>query len=268
VVSPSPSGAGSDTWDAEQYLKFSAERDQPFRDLLALLRPVDRPHIVDLGCGDGHQTAHAHERLGAVETVGIDRSPAMLAAAAEHATDGLRFEPGDIGALEPGPCGQYDVVLSNAALHWLPDHESVLARWHTLVRPGGQLAVQMPANADHGSHRVLAEVVDELALDPAPEPDPVAVNVLPVEAYADILDRLGVAAQHVRLQVYAHHLDSTSAVVEWVKGTTLTRIRKVTDDDGYERFVTRYRERLLEALGDRAPYTYLFKRILLWAAVE
>jgi trans-aconitate 2-methyltransferase len=50
-----------------------------------------------------------------------------------------------------------------------------------------------------------------------------------------------------------------------VKGTTLTRVRKATDDAGYARFLERYRERLLAAIGDRAPYTYLFKRILLRA---
>ena len=50
-----------------------------------------------------------------------------------------------------------------------------------------------------------------------------------------------------------------------MKGTTLTRVQRVTDDAGYERFLARYRERLLAAIGDRAPYTYLFKRILFWA---
>ena len=53
-----------------------------------------------------------------------------------------------------------------------------------------------------------------------------------------------------------------------MKGTTITRIRRVTDEEGYARFLTRYRQRLLEQIGDRAPYTYLFKRILLWARFD
>jgi len=123
--------------------------------------------------------------------------------------------------------------------------------------------VNVPANADHPSHRVLAEVTDELGIEA--EVDPVASNVLLPEAYADVLDRLGADQQHVRLQVYAHHLASSDEVIEWVKGTTLTRIRRVTDEAGYAQFLARYRERLLAAIGEQAPYTYLFKRILFWA---
>ena len=63
----------------------------------------------------------------------------------------------------------------------------------------------------------------------------------------------------------AHRLSSSPEVVEWVKGTTLTRVRAATDDATYDRFVERYRTRFVEVVGDRAPYTYLFERILLWA---
>ncbi len=113
---------------------------------------------------------------------------------------------------------------------------------------------------------MLADVTDELGIEA--ELDPVAANVLVPEAYAELLDRLGADEQHVRLQVYAHHLSSSDDVVEWVKGTTLTRIRRVTDAEGYERFLSRYRQRLLEQIGERAPYTYLFKRILFWARFD
>jgi len=251
--------AAKDTWDPQQYQRFSAERDQPFLDLLGLLQPDDRPAVVDLGCGDGRLTALAHERLGARSTLGIDSSESMLGGAPE--AGGLRFELGDIGRwTDPG---RYDVVLANASLHWVPDHGDVLSRWAGSLAGGGQLAVQVPANADHPSHTLVAEVAAELRIDV--EPDPVAVNVLPPVAYAELLDGLGAAGQSVRLQVYAHHLGSSVDVVEWVKGTTLTRVRRAADDDTYAAFLDRYRRRLVDAVGDRAPYAYFFKRILFWA---
>jgi len=74
----------------------------------------------------------------------------------------------------------------------------------------------------------------------------------------------GFGEQHVRLQVYGHHLASTAEVVAWVKGTTLTRFKAPPGEDGWPSFVDAYRARLLSALGDRAPYYYPFKRILLW----
>lgn len=249
----------ADAWDPDQYRRFQAERDQPFLDLLALVEPAVGPRMVDLGCGDGRLTALAHDRLGASTTLGVDSSAAMLSRA--PTVDGLTFEAGDIGSWAAP--GAFDVVLANASLHWVPDHGDVLRRWAGSVAPGGQLAVQIPANADHPSHTVLAEVTAGLGIDA--DPDPVAVNVLAPEAYAAVLDDLGAARQHVRLQVYAHHLASSAEVVEWVKGTTLTRIRRATDDAGYDAFLDRYRARLLAAIGDRAPYTYLFKRIHLWA---
>ena len=249
--------ADTDACDPQQYTRFQAERDQPFLDLLGLLGPVEQPVVVDLGCGDGRLTALGHERLGAASTLGIDSSPAMLAEA--PTADGVTFELGDIGAWT----GEADVIIANAALQWVPDHLAVLRQWRASLRPGGQLAVQVPSNADHPSHLVAAEVAEELELPI--EADPVQQNVLLPEAYAQLLVDLGADEQHVRLQVYAHPMSSTADVVEWVKGTTLTRVKRVTDDDGYERFLDRYRTRLLEAIGDGAPYTYLFKRVLFCA---
>jgi trans-aconitate 2-methyltransferase len=248
------------SWDPAQYNRFSAEREQPFWDLAALLEPAGAPRLADLGCGDGRLTAALQARLGASSTLGVDSSPAMLAEAEHQARAGLRFEPGDIALFEqPG----FDVVFSNAALHWVADHRRVLARWRRCLAPGGQLAVQMPANADHPSHAVSRRLAEEWLGEAAPG-DPVAEHVLRPEQYAEILHDLGFARQHVRLQVYGHVLDSSADVVEWVKGTSLTRFKPVMADDDYERFVEEYRRRLLSELGERRPFFYPFKRILLW----
>ena len=77
----------------------------------------------------------------------------------------------------------------------------MLGAWTRSLRPGGQLAVQVPANADHPAHLVAAEVAAELLAEPPP--DPVAQNVLAPEEYAVLLDELGFADQQVRLQVYS-----------------------------------------------------------------
>lgn len=255
-----------DAWDPTQYERFRAERAAPFRDLLQLVEPVPGGRLVDLGCGAGDLTRLAHERLGVRETTGIDDSPAMLERAANHAGGGLTFSRGDIAEYAGGTV-PVDVVLSNAALQWVPDHREVLRRWTAALAPGGQLAVQVPANADHASHTTAVEV----ASDPefrddfggAPPPDPV-LSVLAPEAYASLLASLDFADQHVRLVVYGHWLASTAEVVEWMKGTSLTRFARMLPAHRYERFVERYRARLLETLGDERPYFYPFKRILLW----
>jgi len=254
------------TWDPDQYRRFAAERSQPFHDLLDLVRPDGLATAVDLGCGPGELTAVAAERFGAT-FVGIDNSAAMLAKTAEHERDGLRFELGDIGGWTSA--ATYDLVLANASLQWVADHATVLRAWTTALAARGQLAVQVPANAGQPSHLVAAEVAARPEFADSfgaagPPPDPVARNVLEPEAYATILHELGFVEQHVRLQVYPHVLPSSRHVVEWVKGTTLTRFSTVLSPDVFERFVAQYEARLLEVIGRHEPYFFPFRRILMW----
>jgi trans-aconitate 2-methyltransferase len=256
-----------DTWDPAQYERFAAERNAPFYELLALVKPVPGGRAVDLGCGTGALTAELHRHLGARETVGIDRSTAMLARAEPLAGGGLRFEPGDIADFGAGPDGRspasWDVIFSNAALQWVPNHEALLARFAAALAPGGQLAVQVPANDDHLSHTIAWE----LATEPPFREVLGGGRPLTVQApdwYALELDRLGFAEQQVRLQVFLHHLPDPADVVEWVKGTLLTWYRRRLGAELYERFLAAYRERLLGSLGDVRPYPYPYKRILFW----
>jgi trans-aconitate 2-methyltransferase len=177
------------------------------------------------------------------------------------ADDGLRFQLGDIAEFREGG---WDVVFSNAALHWLPDQEGLLGRLVAGLNRGGQLAVQMPANHDHPSHVVAAEVTAEEPFRAALGGDQRRSPVRPPEWYAELLDRLGLEPQHVRLQVYLHHLAARDEVIEWVKGTLLTDYEARMPPALFEEFLARYRERLLPLLSDAQPYPYPFKRLLLW----
>jgi trans-aconitate 2-methyltransferase len=260
-----------DAWRPDQYGKFAVERAQPFWDLLDLVERSRIRRAVDLGCGTGELTEAAATRLAVEDMTGIDSSPSMLEQAKARSRPGLRFAGGDIGSWSSGGGHDLmDLVLANASVHWVPDHVGVLTRWWAAIAPGGQLAVQMPANADHASHRVAGKLAAtepfRSALGGTPPPDPVAANVLAPEQYAILLDHLGAARQHVRLQVYPHVLASSADVVEWVKGTSLTRFFHALPAELHEPFVAEYRRRLLDAIGDRAPYFYPFKRILFWAS--
>jgi trans-aconitate 2-methyltransferase len=251
-----------DVWDPSRYARFKDERAAPFLDLLALVTPRDRPRVVDLGCGTGELTRLAHERLGARETVGVDLSEAMLARAREHEGGGLRFRRGDLAEAGGGP---WDVVLSNAALHWVPDHAALLARLGALLAPDGELAVQVPANEAHPSHAVARAVAREPDLAEALGGYVRESPVLPPEEYARILHALPFAAQRVRVEVYAHPLAGPEDVVEWVRGTLLTDYERRLPPDCFARFLERYRARLLAALPAGRPYLYTYRRIFLWA---
>jgi trans-aconitate 2-methyltransferase len=256
----------SGDWNPEQYGRFRDERARPFFDLLDLVQPRPGMRVVDLGCGTGELTRELHRRLAARETIGIDNSPAILSRSAVFAGDGLRFEQGDIGAFTSE--GDYDLIFSNAALHWIPDHEALLPRLVAALTATGQLAVQVPANDDHASHVTAVEVAREAPFREALGGHVRQSPVLAPEVYATLLHRLGFTEQHVRVQVYAHELESRAAVVEWVRGSVLTDYERRLPTELWPRFLERYRERLLPQLEDARPFFYPFKRVLFWGTRE
>lgn len=254
-----------DAWNPTQYERFRSERSQPFFDLLSLVRPRPGMRVVDLGCGTGELTRALHDRLAARETLGLDRSEAMLEKSRGHAVAGLRFVRRDLLDFCDEPDGPWDLVFSNAALHWVPHHDRVLPKLFAGLGPGGQLAVQVPANHAHPAHVTAGEVAGEEPFRTALGGYRYESPVLLPEEYARLLHELGCREQRVRLEVYGHRLASREDVVEWTKGTLLTDYEHRLPADLFESFVARYRERLLPRLADTRPYFFPYKRILLWA---
>lgn len=249
-------------WNPEQYHVFSRERIQPALDLVALIRPRPAMRVIDLGCGSGEVTALLAQRLPGALVEGIDASEAMLARSARHAGARVTFRHADIADVHDYRA--YDLVFSNAALQWVPNNETVMRHILGTLRPGAQVAVQVPANEQHPSHRIA----DELAQEP-PFRDLLGGFVrrseaLSLERYAALL-REHSFHEHVCFEkVYEHELPGTRAVVEWVKGSSLNAYLARLDAPARARFLSVYTERLLHELGDTAPYVYPFRRLFFW----
>src|SRR5262249_718657 len=128
-------------WDADLYLKFADERTRPAQELLARIA-IARPHrVIDLGCGPGNSTALLRQRWPEAEIIGLDNSPDMVAAAARDHPDG-KWVVADISSWSDA--APFDLIFSNAALHWVPNHRTLLPTLAKMVTPRGALAVQMP----------------------------------------------------------------------------------------------------------------------------
>ncbi len=253
-------------WNPEQYGRFRDERSQPFFDLVALVQQQPGLRVADLGCGPGELTRELHTTFQAQSTVGVDNSEAMLTRSPAFAGDGVSFEQADLRefAVRATSRGAFDLVLSNAALQWVPEQADVITQLTQMLAPAGQLAIQVPANQDHPSHATISELIGESPFREALGGYARQFSTLVPEAYAVLLDRLGYQVQHVRLQVYVHHLATRDAVVEWVKGSQLTDYQKRLSPELFETFLERYRQRLMPRLTDSHPFVYTFKRILVW----
>ncbi|KAF3884690.1 MULTISPECIES: methyltransferase domain-containing protein [Nostocales] len=250
----------SDTWNPTQYEKFQAERSRPFYDLVNMVRSQENMRVLDLGCGTGKLTKYLHETIAARETIGLDSSENMLQAAREFEGHGLRFVQGHIE--ENSVPGKFDLVFSNAALQWVTGHEGLFEKLREKLQLGGQLAVQVPAMDLEPVHTVAAEVAREFSQELGGYVR--RLTVLSPDKYARLLYKLGFVEQEVRLQIYGHVLPSREAVIEWYRGTLLTAYEQQVDRETYERFVQRYREKLMKYLEDESPFFFPYKRILIW----
>jgi trans-aconitate 2-methyltransferase len=252
-----------DVWDPQQYERFREERAQPFHDLLALVEARPGMRVADLGCGTGDVTLTLHRRLLARETVGVDNSAAMLAKAPRE--PGLRFVQEEIERFAPPE--PFDLIFSNAALHWVSDHGALLTRLTAALAPGGQLAVQMPANDEHPSHATAHELARSQEFRRLLGGFERRPPLMEPARYAAWLHTLGYARQRVYLQVYGHLLERREQVIEWVRGTLLTDYQKRLQPADFERFLQRYRELLLPQLAEERPFFYTYPRLFLWGAL-
>jgi trans-aconitate 2-methyltransferase len=212
-------------WDPAQYLKFEAERARPFYDLVARIAVETPRRVVDLGCGPGNATATLLDRWPGAAVRGVDSSPEMIAAATELAGPRLDFAVGDIETWQPD--GPVDVIVSNAALQWVPGHTELFAGWLDGLTRDGVLAFQVPSNVDGAAPRVFREVAissrwsDRLgAVATAAGPSQSGGGVPPTEEYVDRLAKLGCTVDAWQT-TYFHVLSGADPVLEWYAGTGL-----------------------------------------------
>lgn len=220
-------------WDPEQYARYADERGRPFVDLLARVGADAPRRVADLGCGPGTLTALLAERWPDAVIEGVDASAEMIGKAQPLATDRLRFRIGDIADWRPAP--DTDVVLSNAALQWVPGHRDLLGRWAAALPAGSWLAIQVPGNFAAPAHRLMRELAN------SPRWAAQLAGVLrhhdavaePAE-YARLLHAAGMRPD-VWETTYLHVLPGDDPVLEWLRGTGLRPVLAALDEaDGAE----------------------------------
>jgi trans-aconitate 2-methyltransferase len=244
-------------WDPKQYHKFQHERSAPFDDLIALVSLNPGQTVVDLGCGTGELTSRLADYLPGCDVLGIDNSSEMMALAALHGRPGLRFQLGSIESIS----GEWDLIFSNAALHWVQDHLTLMPRLMAMLRPSGQLAVQVPSNHNHPSHRLIQQIAGETPFREALNGYSRESPVLTIDGYAQCLHDAGGEDITVYEKVYPHVLEDADSVAEWTTGTTLVPYLERLSESFKDRFQHEYRRRL-RSIWPESPVFYGFRRTL------
>ena len=246
-------------WDPDTYLAFADLRSRPGLELLAR---IDHPRpevIVDLGCGPGHLTAVLARRWPAARVIGIDGSAEMLAKAQSQFPakkwPTIEWEHGDIATWTPQD--PLSVLYSNAALHWLGDHENLFPRLLSMVSAGGSLAVQMPDNWDEASHTLIGQLTKDTRWKERAAP---AFLGHPVAEAGDYRAWLQPDAGEIDLwrTTYFQSLTGADPVVDWVKGSVLRPILAALETEEAEIFLERLAEGYRKAYPTRTDGTTVF----------
>lgn len=246
-------------WDPHTYLQFADERSRPFADLVSQVYASSPTRVVDLGCGPGELTASLALHWPAAYVEGIDSSPQMIAQADRQAGERLSFRVADLRDWRPEQ--PVHVIISNAALQWVPGHRALLPRLIESLVPGGWLAVQVPGNFDAPSHRLL----HTLAADPRFAPhlthldDPTALDAA---SYLGDLSAVGCAVNAWET-TYLHLLAGPDPVFRWIAGTRARPILQALPADLRLEFEAEYRTLLdraypAQAYGTVLPYRRVF----------
>ncbi len=244
-------------WNPDRYETFKEARSVPFDDLVALIKVRPGLKVIDLGCGTGELTRRLADYLPESTVLGVDNSSEMLARAEAHKRPGLDFERRAMQDVT----GQWDIVFSHAAIHWLPDHPNLIPHLMSLVSPGGQLVIQIPSNHTHFSHVLITEVASQ-------EPFRSALNgwtrlspVLPVTDYAELLFTSGGDNITAFEKIYPVMMRDADGIAEWTMGTALVPYFERLPKALHGLFLERYQARLREYCPT-SPVFYAFKRTL------
>lgn len=244
------------SWNPSQYLKFEQPRLRPALELLQRVL-LDAPRTVyDLGCGAGQFSRLMAQRWPGAQVVGVDSSAAMLKQAGD-ALPNLRWLQQDLASWRAE--APADLIYSNAALHWLPGHETLFPHLMDQLTHGGVLAVQMPRNFAAPSHTSIADTVRDGPWRTRLEP--LLREKKPVEDPAWYYDVLDAKANDIDLWETEYHQVLTGAdpVKEWTKGTWLSTFLNALDDPAErEAFERGYADRVRVAYPMRADGTTIF----------
>jgi trans-aconitate 2-methyltransferase len=253
-------------WNPDAYLAFGDERARPFFDLLSRVGAESPRRVVDLGCGPGNLTVSLAQRWPGAVVEALDSSPEMVESARQRGVDA---HVGDLRMWTPRP--ETDVVVSNAALHWVPEHAHLLVGWARELAAGSWIAMQVPGNFDAPSHDTVRQLASR-------EPWVTSLHDMPFRVgkvvdtgagYADLLTDAGCTVDAWET-TYIHELTGEHPVLEWITGTALRPVRSRLTDEQWQQFREELKPLLAQAYPSRSDGTTFlpFRRVFVVAQVR
>lgn len=219
------------TWDPHLYMKFAGERTQPALDLATRIPLAHPQSIMDLGCGVGNSTTILHNRWPDAKITGLDSSDAMLEEANKK-NPKIDWLKANIASWKPQNC--YDLIFSNAALQWVPNHDRLFCNLLRYVNHSGFLAVQMPYHYTSQLHKIIIEISHKSQWTKRLEGARKALTSHTPSFYYDLLHS-NCSQIDLWQTDYYHIMESPKAILEWISGTGLRPYLEALGNDNDRR---------------------------------
>lgn len=221
------------SWDASDYARHSAAQFAWARELITKLNLKGDETVLDIGCGDGKVTAYLAERLPRGAVVGIDNSAAMIDLAQRtfppERHPSLAFRVMD--AREIVFEQHFDVVFSNAVLHWVKDHRPVLDGVSACLKNGGRLLFQM--GGKNNARDVVLALLRLIARDawkPFFAEFPFPYGFYDPQEYRALLMAAGLEPSRVELIPKDMQQPGRDGLTGWIRTTWLPYTQRIPED--------------------------------------
>ena len=233
-------------FDGEKYKQASSQQKAWGRKLIAELDLRGDEHILDLGCGDGALTAELAELVPDGSVLGIDSSVSMIETARrDHDGANLRFELCDINAIDFE--SEFDVIFSNAALHWVKNHRRLLANVYKSLKDRGTARFQFAGDGNCSNLiAVLQETISQKDYAGYFENFEWPWYMPVVEQYRKLLDEAAFVEKRLWHQDANKHFGSAEEMVRWIDQPGLVPFLRHVDEKDRQHFRDAVVERMIE----------------------
>ena len=226
-------------WNADDYERNSKGQQKWARELIEKLELKGRENILDLGCGDGKVTAEIANRVKHGSVIGVDNSEAMIKLANKKYSPGtyknLSFVVMDASNLSFKK--SFDVVFSNAALHWVKDHRPVIKGLFNCLKPGGRILLQMGGKGNaSGIFSVLEEIINSYEWKQYFENFEFPYSFLGTEEYKKLLNNAGFTIKRIELIPKDMMHFGKSELEGWIRTTWLPYLKQIPKEK-QEKFI-------------------------------
>ncbi len=217
-------------WNPNQYQKFISERNMPIKDLLNRL-DINPKNICDLGSGPGNSTKALKDKFSDADIIGIDSSVDMISKAKENYKD-LKFVLAD--AKEIKNINKFDLIFSNACIHWIEDQRGLFTSFTDALNPNGVIAIQLPLTQKSDFYKMLYKMLENTKWNMLSKIKNF-FNLTP-EGYYELLLEKGYDFT-IWETTYYHKVKGFDGVIEWYSGSGLKPYLDKLDDNLKEEFL-------------------------------